>query len=290
MLLASGDLLVFNDTRVIPARVCGGQADRRAHRAAARAGPARARALVQLRDSKAVARRHALQTCRAAQTARMARRDGDLFWLEFSAERAGVLRGARRRAAAAVHRASRPTRCDRERYQSIWARAPGAVAAPTASLHFDAALLAALDAARRAPRHGHAARRGRHVPAAARPSDIERTSCTPSAYVVPRETWRRSRRTRAAGGRVVAVGTTVVRCARVRGPEPAGSSLRAVQRRDHAVHPARLSLPRHRRAADEFPSAAVDAADAGARPSPAAKRCCRLRARGARALPFFQLR
>ena len=38
-----------------------------------------------------------------------------------------------------------PTQADRERYQSLFARVPGAVAAPTASLHFDAPLLEALD-------------------------------------------------------------------------------------------------------------------------------------------------
>ncbi len=57
---------------------------------------------------------------------------------------------------------------DRERYQSIFARDPGAVAAPTASLHFDAALIARMDATGAQRATGDAACGCWHLPAAAR--------------------------------------------------------------------------------------------------------------------------
>ena len=68
---------------------------------------------------------------------------------------------------------------DEERYQTVYARAPGAVAAPTAGLHFDQAMLDALQRAASAAGLRHAARRRRHVPAGAqprhrRPSDAPR--------------------------------------------------------------------------------------------------------------------
>ena len=54
---------------------------------------------------------------------------------------------------------------DVRRYQTVFAKNPGAVAAPTAALHFDEALLAAARCARHPPGQRHVARRRRHVPA-----------------------------------------------------------------------------------------------------------------------------
>jgi S-adenosylmethionine:tRNA ribosyltransferase-isomerase len=99
---------------------------------------------------------------------------------------------------------------DVERYQTVYAREPGAVAAPTAGLHLTDALLASL-----AARGVHRADVTLHVglgtfqPIAT--DTIEAHVMHEEAYDVPEATAAAVRRTRAAGGRVVAVGTTSVR-------------------------------------------------------------------------------
>ena len=99
---------------------------------------------------------------------------------------------------------------DRERYQTVYARSPGAVAAPTAGLHFTEALLADLAEA------GHqVARLTLHVgPGTFRPVTVEDTAqhvMDSEWYTVPPETAQAIAEARAAGRAVVAVGTTVVR-------------------------------------------------------------------------------
>src|SRR6202022_2701832 len=99
---------------------------------------------------------------------------------------------------------------DRERYQSIFARAPGAVAAPTASLHFDEQLLAAL-----AERGVSRAQVTLHVGAGTfqprRPQSIAAQGSHAERAWVSAATCEAIARTRARGGRVVAIGTTVMR-------------------------------------------------------------------------------
>ncbi|HMA11023.1 MAG TPA: tRNA preQ1(34) S-adenosylmethionine ribosyltransferase-isomerase QueA, partial [Steroidobacteraceae bacterium] len=99
---------------------------------------------------------------------------------------------------------------DRARYQSIFARAPGAVAAPTASLHFDAGLIARLDArgVRRAEVTLHVGA-GTFQPL--RVDDVRDHVMHAERYEVPQSLLDAVRDCRAAGGRVVAVGTTVTR-------------------------------------------------------------------------------
>ena len=90
---------------------------------------------------------------------------------------------------------------------------PGAVAAPTAGLHFDAAAARARLRARGvALAYAHAARRRRHVPAGRRATTWRSTACTASAIDIPADDRRRDRRgARARDARVVAVGTTALR-------------------------------------------------------------------------------
>jgi len=99
---------------------------------------------------------------------------------------------------------------DRERYQSIFAREPGAVAAPTASLHFDEPLLAALT--ERGVNRAHITL---HVGAGTfqplRAESIAAHTLHAERAWVSAATCEAIARTRACGGRVVAVGTTVVR-------------------------------------------------------------------------------
>jgi S-adenosylmethionine:tRNA ribosyltransferase-isomerase len=99
---------------------------------------------------------------------------------------------------------------DPERYQTVFASTPGAVAAPTASLHFDASILSALDAlgVRRATVTLHVGIGTFRPVSAERLSDHTMHS---EFYRIPSDTVEAIRATRNAGGRVIAVGTTVVR-------------------------------------------------------------------------------
>jgi len=107
-----------------------------------------------------------------------------------------------------IHRA--PGADDQARYQTVFARHPGAVAAPTAGLHFDEALLQALAA--RGVERGHVTL---HVGAGTfqpvRVDDLSRHQMHSEWLQVGAPLVEQVRRTRERGGRVVAVGTTVLR-------------------------------------------------------------------------------
>jgi len=205
-LLAPGDLLVFNDTRVVPARLAarkptGGQVEMLLERAQGN------EALVQLRASKPTRPGTELET--VGGTLRVLAREGDLWRVAtpgdalafFEAHGAVPLPPYIDRAAEEA---------DRERYQSVFAREPGAVAAPTASLHFDPELLDAL-----AARRVDAATVTLHVGAGTfqplRVEDVDAHVMHAERYVVPAAVVEAVRRARERGGRVVAVGTTVAR-------------------------------------------------------------------------------
>jgi S-adenosylmethionine:tRNA ribosyltransferase-isomerase len=99
---------------------------------------------------------------------------------------------------------------DRERYQTVYAREPGSVAAPTAGLHFTPELLARLD-----DRGVERAELVLHVgPGTFRPvevDDVREHRVDPESYVVPEAAAAAVERARAHGRRVVAVGTTATR-------------------------------------------------------------------------------
>jgi S-adenosylmethionine:tRNA ribosyltransferase-isomerase len=107
-----------------------------------------------------------------------------------------------------VRRPDRPG--DRERYQTLYAREPGSVAAPTAGLHFTDAVADRLRA-----RGIATAEVVLHVgPGTFRPVSAERVEdhrVQPEEFVLPAETVEAVAQTRERGGRVVAVGTTTVR-------------------------------------------------------------------------------
>ncbi len=102
------------------------------------------------------------------------------------------------------------TLLDRERYQTTYARVPGAVAAPTAGLHFTERVFSGLDA-----RGIERAFVTLHVgPGTFRPvktDTIDEHRMDPESYEIPARTAEAIRKTRARGGRIVAVGTTVTR-------------------------------------------------------------------------------
>jgi S-adenosylmethionine:tRNA ribosyltransferase-isomerase len=164
-------------------------------------------ALVQLRASKPI--REGLQIATPGGVVRVVGREDELWRvetpggaLEFFEEWGEVP------LPPYIHRAADAS--DRERYQSIFAREKGAVAAPTASLHFDASLVKKLDAmgVGRAFITLHVGA-GTFQPL--RTDDLDAHKMHAERVSVSRATWDAIRRTRAAGGRVVAVGTTVVR-------------------------------------------------------------------------------
>jgi len=99
---------------------------------------------------------------------------------------------------------------DSERYQTVFARAPGAVAAPTAALHFDAAVLAAL-AARGVERASVTLHVGAGTFQPVKTENLAEHRMHSEWYEVPPATLAALERCRLRGGRVVAVGTTTVR-------------------------------------------------------------------------------
>jgi S-adenosylmethionine:tRNA ribosyltransferase-isomerase len=205
--LRCGDLLIVNDTRVVAARLSGTKpSGGRVEILLERALEAR-QALAQLSASKPI--RVGLEVATAGGRVRVLAREAELWRIELPApaeeffERFGEVP-----LPPYIRRA--PRAADRERYQSIFARAPGAVAAPTASLHFDEALTAKLDArgVRRACVTLHVGA-GTFQPL--RGDEVEAHVLHPERAAVGAETCEAIARTRAAGGRVIAVGTTVVR-------------------------------------------------------------------------------
>jgi S-adenosylmethionine:tRNA ribosyltransferase-isomerase len=102
------------------------------------------------------------------------------------------------------------TQEDVARYQTIFAKNPGAVAAPTAALHFDETVLAALDA-RGVERASVTLHVGAGTFQPVKTENIAEHRMHSEWYSIPPSTIEAIERTRARGGRIVAVGTTTVR-------------------------------------------------------------------------------
>ncbi len=219
-ILRPGDRLVLNDTKVIPARLTGLR-----HRRG-EAGETTARIEVTLLE-------HRADACWSALVKPLRKlRDGEEIVfssaltgnLESRAEGQGVIRfnltGAAFDAALAeagamplppyIAALRAPDEADKADYQTLWAARPGAVAAPTASLHFDAGLMAAL--AERGVTFTHVTLHvgaGTFLPVkvddiADHKMHAEWGEVTPVAAAAINAT-------KAAGGRVIPVGTTALR-------------------------------------------------------------------------------
>jgi len=145
----------------------------------------------------------------AAVTATMIERVDDFFVLDFDRDVDQVLE-AHGRLPLPPYIEHAPDGLDAERYQTIWARVPGAVAAPTAGLHFDDALLAAITAGgvRTATLTLHVGA-GTFVPV--RVDDLSMHVMHEERYTITRALIDAIDETRRRGGRVVAVGTTSLR-------------------------------------------------------------------------------
>ncbi|WP_340648639.1 tRNA preQ1(34) S-adenosylmethionine ribosyltransferase-isomerase QueA [Pseudoxanthomonas winnipegensis] len=208
--LRAGDLLVFNDTRVIPARLFG-QKDTggRVEILIERLLPDnRAHAQIGASKSPKPGGRIALD---AGGQCEVLGREGEFYELRFEVGDAldsWLLKAGRMPLPPYITR--EPGQDDDERYQTVFARELGAVAAPTAGLHFDEALLERLKA--QGVQFGHITL---HVGAgtfqAMRVDDVREHRMHSEWLNVGAELVQQIRRTRAAGGRVIAVGTTVVR-------------------------------------------------------------------------------
>ena len=239
-LLAPGDLLVFNDTRVIKARLhgrkaSGGTVEALVERVLPAATGQPATVWAHLRASKSPqpgsvvrfsrqrlvgAEGEAAPTAHAgsnaatvpgfdAQVLGRAGPDGSLFHLAFPSDPFALLE-AFGHVPLPPYITHEDGAEDERRYQTVFAARPGAVAAPTASLHFDEALLATLQA-----RGVGTARVTLHVGAGTfqpvRAERIEDHRMHSEWYEVGAQTVEAIEATRAAGGRIVAVGTTTVR-------------------------------------------------------------------------------
>ncbi len=109
-----------------------------------------------------------------------------------------------------IRRPDGPTAADRDRYQTVYARVPGAVAAPTAGLHLTPELLARLAAAG-IDTIALTLHVGPGTFTPIRGEELDGFTMAPECYLLPAATAERIREARAAGRRVVAVGTTTVR-------------------------------------------------------------------------------
>jgi S-adenosylmethionine:tRNA ribosyltransferase-isomerase len=190
-LLAAGDLVVFNDTRVIKARLIGQKPTGGRVEALIERIVADDRAWVHVKASHMPKIGSTLAF--GGATATVLARDARLFLLRFSIdEPLSAWLEYHGRVPLPPYIARAPDANDAARYQTIYARHAGAVAAPTAGLHFDDAVVAALG-----QRGVGSAFVTLHVGA--------------GTFRIPAATAEAIATTRARGGRVVAVGTTTLR-------------------------------------------------------------------------------
>ena len=205
--LAPGDLLVFNDTRVVAARLLGTKPTGGAVEVFLERALAGGQALAQVSASKPV--RAGLGIATAGGEVRVLEREGDLWRIALPGDALDFFeRWGEVPLPPYIDRAPQPD--DRERYQSLLARERGAVAAPTASLHFDASLLAALEA-RGIERACITLHVGAGTFQPVRVDDLAAHTMHAERVAVSGATCEAVARTRERGGRVVAVGTTVMR-------------------------------------------------------------------------------
>ncbi len=207
-LLRPKDLLVLNDTKVVRARLQG-------HRSTG--GRVEVLLLEKIEDRTGGSVYHAL-----IKPLQRLRRDEEIFFerglscrlLDPKERLVGFCRGGAEQAMAQVGRVPlppyirRPDRPrDRRRYQTVFARTPGAVAAPTAGLHFTRRLFKRLKAA-----GVGVATLTLHVSYATfaplRGEEVAAHRTSPESYRISPQTVALIRRTRRTGGRVIAVGTT----------------------------------------------------------------------------------
>ncbi len=211
-LLKPGDLMVFNDTKVVKARLFGEKST-----------GGRVELLIErvLQGREVVAHMKASKKPRPGATLRMdggfeatltgrwPDEDGPLFRFELSADPYALMEqhGHVPLPPYITHTDSAE---DERRYQTVFARHPGAVAAPTAALHFDETLLAAFEA-RGISRASVTLHVGAGTFQPVKTENLAEHRMHSEWYEVPVATQEAIAQAKARGGRVVAVGTTTVR-------------------------------------------------------------------------------
>ncbi len=210
-LLHEGDLLVFNNTKVVPARLfgrkeTGGKVEVLIERITGEHS-----ALAHVRASKSPASGSAI-LLEGGIEARVKGRKGDLFELTFNGEQSLLsLLEKHGHMPLPPYMEREDASEDRERYQTVYAAIPGAVAAPTAGLHFDEAILQRLK-----DKGLEFVFVTLHVGAGTfQPVRVDQVEDHPmhSEYIeVDQAVVDKINQVKASGGRVVAVGTTSARC------------------------------------------------------------------------------
>jgi len=211
-LLDPGDLLVFNNTRVIPARLyahkeTGGRAELLVERVLDSTS-----ALAQIGINRKPAPDSVLIEAETGCRMRVEGRQGEFWRLRLASGNTDWLalldQAGHMPLPPYIQRQDLPE--DRERYQTVYAEEPGAVAAPTAGLHFDDELFARLDA-RDIGRAFCTLHVGAGTFQPVRVDNVEDHRMHPEWIRVDASLVERIQATKAAGKRVVAVGTTAVR-------------------------------------------------------------------------------
>ena len=206
--LRPGDLLVMNDSRVLHARLLGRKASGGQVEVLVERLLDHSTVLAQVRASKSPQPGSRLRLEDALDVDVLGR-DGEFYRLQFSDDAAELIEAyGRLPLPPYIERAAGTP--DEERYQTVYARDKGSVAAPTAGLHFDEAVLAQL----RDMGVG-TAYVTLHVGAGTfqpvRVSDLAEHRMHTERYLLPQATVDAIAATRARGGRIVAVGTTSLR-------------------------------------------------------------------------------
>jgi len=215
-LLRAGDLLVFNDTRVIKARLLGAKATGGSVEALVERALPNDEVLLHLRASKSPKPGSTIRFVSGDGSshfdAEMLSRDGpenSLFRLRFPSEPFALIE-RHGHVPLPPYITHADDADDERRYQTVFAAQPGAAAAPTASLHFDEAVLLALE-----ERGVHRASVTLHVGAGTfqpvRTDNLAEHRMHSEWFDVPQATVDAINATHAAGGRVVAAGTTTLR-------------------------------------------------------------------------------
>ncbi len=213
--LQPGDLLVLNNTRVMPARLLGHKASGGKAEVLIERRLDATHAIAHIKTGRAKPGTHLLMDARARGARpveiEVEGRADDLFYVRLVSDSDWLSVLETHGHMPLPHYMQRDDESlDRERYQTVYAREPGAVAAPTAGLHFDEALLARLQ-----DMGVQTAQVTLHVGAGTfqpvRVDNIHEHSMHSEWIEVPETTVQCIRETKAAGHRVVAVGTTVVR-------------------------------------------------------------------------------
>lgn len=207
-LLRPGDLLVMNDTRVLHARLFGSKSSGGKVEVLVERLLDEYELLAQIRASKPPKPGMMLQL-EEAFAAEVVAREGEFYRLRFPQPAIGLLeRHGRLPLPPYIERSAEAA--DEARYQTVFAREHGSVAAPTAGLHFDSELMAALQA-----KGCRIAYLTLHVGAGTfqpvRSENLAEHRMHRERYFLPQETVAAIQETRLQGGRIVAVGTTSLR-------------------------------------------------------------------------------